>query len=243
MTGGQADRLTVHRNPLRMFLSLGPWAATAYLASYLVVGTAVFAVCVAAVSVSLVAGLLTIGVPLLVGSALVVRGCAQVERLRARLVMPQIGVAYLPVTEAGVLAQVRTRWTDPATLRDTFYLVVLYLPLLALDVVVLVIWLGLLAGITLPVWYWSVRNGANGDGIRIGYFANGPHGTFGVSVGSLPAALVVAVACAILALCWGYLVVAGARLHTVVAGRLLGPYRDPLAPAKLILAAPGPLRG
>jgi hypothetical protein len=32
MTRAPSDRLLVHRNPLWMFFSAGPWAATAYLA-------------------------------------------------------------------------------------------------------------------------------------------------------------------------------------------------------------------
>jgi hypothetical protein len=247
MTGGPVDRVKVHRNPLRMVSSPSPWVATAYLASYVVVGTALFAVCCTVLVVCGVLSLFTLGVPLLAGAALVVRGGAQVERLRGRLVGARLGATYRAVDRPGVLAQVRTRWTDPATFRDVGYVVLLYLPLLVLDVVALVVWLGLLAGVTLPAWYWSVTSrwsdGTRDHGVKIGFLRDGPHGTgtFGVWVGSLPAALVVAMVFAVLSPLGAYLAVAATRLHTTIAGRLLGPYRDPLDPARRILATPGPL--
>jgi hypothetical protein len=64
--------------------------------------------------------------------------------------------AYLKVTGPGVSEQVKTRWQDPATRRDVAYLVGMYVPLLVLDAVVLGLWLGFLAGITVPLWYWSI---------------------------------------------------------------------------------------
>lgn len=247
MTGGAADRLPFRRNPFRMFACVGPWAATAYLASYVVAGSALFVASVVVLVVTGVLGLFTFGVPLLAGSALVVRGCAQVERLRSRLAAQPFGATYRQVTGTGPLAHVRTRWTDPATWRDTAYLVPLYLPLLVLDAVTLGIWLALLSGVTLPFWYWAVPNtladGTHANGVGIGYVPNGPHGTatFGVWIGDLPTALLAAVVFAVLSLAGAYLVVLVARLHRFVARGLLGPRRDPLADAKRVLLTPGPL--
>ena len=223
MTGGAAERLPLHRNPLRTATSAAPWTATAYLASYVPVGSALFVAGVAVLAVTGVLALFTFGVPLLAGSALIMRGCAHVERMRSRLAVDLTGATYHKVSEAGVLARVRTRWTDPATWRDTAYLVLMYLPLLALDVIAVVIWLSLLGGITLPFWYWSVPT----------------HG--GPFQGGLPVELLTAVACLVLAPVGACLVVGAARVHRAVAAGLLGPYRDPLADAKRVLAMPGPL--
>ena len=81
----------------------------------------------------------------------------------------------------GILGQVRTRWTDPATWRDFAYLFGLFPLLWAVDLAVLVVWLVLLAGITVPAWYWSVpetfNNGQRAHGLQFGYFPNGPNGS------------------------------------------------------------------
>lgn len=223
MTGIAVERLPLHRNPLRMAVSAAPWTATAYLASYPLVGTGLFVAGFTALAVTGTLALLTFGVPLLAGSALIMRGCAHVERMRSRLVVDLAGATYREVSESGVLAQVRTRWSDPATWRDTTYLVLLYVPLLALDTVALAIWLSLVGGITLPLWYWSVPT--HGGPFRYGF----------------PAELLAAVACLVLSPFGAYLTVCAARVHRAVAAGLLGPYRDPLADAKRVLAMPGPL--
>ena len=54
----------------------------------------------------------------------------------------------------GIRAQIGARWKDPATLRDIAYLVIWYLPLIVLDAAALIVWGSILAGVTLPAWYW-----------------------------------------------------------------------------------------
>lgn len=223
MTGIAVERLPLHRNPLRVAVSAAPWTATAYLASYVIVGSGLFVAGVAALAVTGVLALFTFGVPLLAGSALIMRGCAHVERMRSRLAVDLTGVTYHQVSDAGVLARVRTHWTDPATWRDTAYLVLMYVPLLALDTAAVVIWLTLVGGSTLPLWYWSVPS--HGGPLRDG----------------LPAQLLAAAVCLVLAPFGACLTVCAARVHRAVATGLLGPYRDPLADAKRVLAMPGPL--
>jgi hypothetical protein len=241
------DRLAWHRNPVRMFGSAGPWAATGYLASYLPLGVVFFGVCLVVLVVSAVLNITWLGLPLLIGAAAVVRGCATVERVRARLVGATIPAAYQPVRGTGVFTHLRTRWHDPATWRDCAYLLGLFPALLVLDVVGLAIWLACLAGITVPIWYWSVTtrwsDGSIRHGLAIGVLPNGPDGAggFGVWIGGLPAALVAAVVSVALSLLACYLVVAAARLHRALARLVLGPYVDPLAEAKRVLAGPGPL--
>lgn len=222
-----ADRLALHGNPVRQFGSAGPWAATAYLVSYLPVGTVSLGVCLVVLLVSVVLNITWLGLPLLIGAAAVVRGCATVERVRARVVGVTVEGRYRPVTGTGVFTHLATRWHDPATWRDIAYLVGLYPLLLALDAAALVIWLVCLAGITVPAWYWSVPGGLTIAGV--------------VSVDSVPAAIVTAALSIVLSSLASYLVVAVARLHRVVARTVLGPYVDPLAEAKRVLAGPGPL--
>ena len=103
MTTVAADRLLVRRNPLRMFCSSGPWVATAYLAGYVVVGSALYAVSFVALVVTALLSLFTFGVPLLAGSALVLRGCAEVERLRSRLAATRISANYQEIDRKSVV--------------------------------------------------------------------------------------------------------------------------------------------
>ncbi|GAB2658884.1 hypothetical protein GCM10027271_16970 [Saccharopolyspora gloriosae] len=244
---GSAHR--THGNPLRMFFSPAPWAATGYLATYIVTGTLLFSV---ALTVVLTAGVLSIvwvGLPLLVAAAVVVRGSANVERFRAALVTEPIPAAYREVVGSGLFAQLKTRWADPATLRDLVYLVLLYVPLLVLDTVVLAVWLAFVGMITVPLWFWSIPQdfdgGTTAHGVMIGYLEQPRNsfggGEFGIWVGDLPTALGVAAVFFVLSLALSYVVTGAARLHAGIARALLAPYTDPLAPAKRTLDEAGPL--
>jgi hypothetical protein len=248
MSAATASRLRPRRDPLRLLLSAEPWTAVAYLASYLLVGTGLFVVAITVLVTAASLSILWIGIPLLAAAAVLVRGCAEVERGRLRMIAPEpVPRAYLKVTGPGVSEQVKTRWQDPATRRDVAYLVGMYVPLLVLDAVVFGLWLGFLGGTTVPLWYWSIPqtfdNGQTAHGLSFGYFPNGPHGhgAIGLWVGDLPAALLAAALSLVLLLLCNYLVVITARVHGRIARALLGPPIDPLAAAKQMLANPGPL--
>lgn len=231
-------------NPPRLFFSRRPWAATAYLASGLVVLPALFTVAVTVCALAYSLSIVWFGLPMLVGAAGIVRGCAQIERRRAGLVGEPILSAYREVTESGLVAQIKTRWGDPATRRDCAYLMVLFVPLYVLDMFALTVWLVLVGTVTVPLWYWAIPqswdNGTHAHGIMLGYRADGPHSGagFGFWVGDLHAALVAAAIFLVLAVFASYLVVGAARLHARVARSLLGPYVDPLAEAKRMLIRP-----
>jgi hypothetical protein len=241
--------LSLRRNPVRLVLSRSTWAAAWYLFAYLFTGTVLFAI---ALTVAITGAALSItlaGIPVLVAAAATIRWCADVERVRLRTVDPAPIVGrYREVTGSGVMAQLRSRWRDPANWRDIAYLIGMYVPLLALDVIVFAVWLTLLAGITVPIWYWAPRqtfdNGGSAHGVQFGYFPNGPHGhpAYGLYVDTLPKALLAAVVCAVLFLLFNYVLVATARLHAAVARGLLGPQEDPLREAKQVLRRPGPLQ-
>jgi hypothetical protein len=139
-----------------------------------------------------------------------------------------------------------TALRDPATWRDVAYVVGLFVPLLALDTIVLAVWWASLAAITLPIWYWApwqTIHGVRYHGSQLGYFPNGPHGPggWGLYVDTLPKALAVAGVGLILFLIFNYVVVMTARAHAAVARGLLGASEDPLREAKEVLGRPGPL--
>ena len=249
----------------RLGLALGaaPWRCAAYLIGSMVIGTVLFTVVVTAVAVAAPLLLIGIGVPLLLAAAHLIRGAAHLERQRAAIV-PGVEVVEPPVDPAGptgepietdgvppaatsLLAALRRRWTDPAMAPSLGYLVGLYVPLMVLDTVVVSLWLGTLAGTTIPFWYWAVPqtvDGVTDHGLFWGSFPHGPSGpdAIGLAIDDLPTAVVVAAVFAVLFVVVACpLVVAAARLHARTAGRLLGRPADPLAPARAVLRSPGPL--
>jgi hypothetical protein len=241
------------RNPVGLLFSGTLWASAWYLLAYLVIGWVLFAV---AVTLFVGGGLLSLtlaGLPVMIAAAVVIKGCASFERARLRGMGGEpVQGAYRQVTRPGFLARLRTEWTDPALWRDIAYLFALMAPLLVLDFAVIVVWLVLLAGITLPIWYWAPKqtftigvsgNSESAHGIQLGYFPHGPHGhpSWGIYVDTLPKALLVAAACLILFLLFNYVLVWTARLHAAIARSLLRAGDDPLREAKEVLDRPGPL--
>jgi len=239
--------LNLRLDPVRLALSRAPWAAAWYLLAYLFIGSGLCAIALATAAVGAGFGITLAGLPLLAGAAGTIRWCANVERDRLRSVQPEPVIArYRSPAGGGLVNRVRTHWTDPATWRDFAYLVGMYIPLAALDAVVFTIWVGFLAGITLPAWYWAPWQSVHGvryHGYQLGYFPNGPHGPdhWGLYVDSLPQALEVAVVCAVAFLLFNYVLVATARAHASVARSLLSEPTDPLQEAKEVLRGPGPL--
>jgi len=244
-SGGRRE----HPGFWRTVFSARPWAATGYLFSYVVLAPALFAVALTVVAVTFPLSITLFGLPLLVGSALIVRGCANLERARALLVTGPIPARYATVTGSGLLAQIRTRWSDRATLRDCGYLIGMFPILYVLDTTVFALWVAVLAGLALPLWYWAVPqswdDGVDRHGVMIGYVPQPGrtffHGGYGFWIGDLRAALIAAAVFLVLVLLMAYLVTATARLHARVARHLLGPYVDPLAEARDVLRMPGPL--
>jgi hypothetical protein len=241
------NALSLRRDPVRLALSTAPWSAAWYLTGYLFIGTALFAVALTAVLTGAVLGITLAGIPLLAAAAAVVRWCADVERARLRRFYGTVEGDYRAPAGPGVVAQLRTRWRDPATWRDIAYLLGMYVPLVTLDLIVLAIWLTFLAGITLPVWYWAPWQSIHGTrfhGYQLGYFPNGPHGHpgYGLYIDTLPKALLAAAVSLVLFLFLNYVLVATARTHAKTARALLGRQEDPLREAKEVLRRPGPLK-
>jgi Putative sensor len=239
--------LSLRRNPVSLALSRTLWAGVWYLLAYQVVGWALFAIVATVLIVAVSLSFTLIGLPVLIAAAVAIRWCANAERVRLRPFAAVTG-RYREVAGTGVMAQLSTRWRDPATWRDLVYLVVVFAPLVTLDLAVLVIWLTFLVGITLPAWYWAPWqsiHGHNFHGYQLGYFPNGPHGHpgYGLYVDTLPKALLAAAVFLILFLAFNYVLVGTARLHASTARALLADPEDPLREAKELLRRPGPLQG
>lgn len=244
-------RLPIYRNPLRLVFSASPWRSAWFLFCYLVLSWLTFAAVFAATATTAVLAITLAGIPLLIAAAGVIRGCASAERWRLRGVLGEhLRGGYRPVTAPGIVAQVRTRWRDPATWRDLAYLVGLFAPLMVVDYAVVLIWLILLGGVTMPAWYWAPKNSCVGycagpqpRGVPFGYFPHGPHGpgAAGLYVDTMPKALLAAAGFLVLFLLFNYVLVLTARMHAWVARALLRPPSDPLAEAREVLARPGPL--
>jgi hypothetical protein len=248
-----STRLRLYRNPLRLAASSSPWRAAAFLAVYVfVAGWLLFAVAFTASATAAVFMITLAGIPLLAAAAGVLHGCANAERFRLRQVLAEpVPGSYRPVTQPGIMARVRTCWRDPATWRDVAYLIGLWPLLFIMDTIVFTVWLTLLAGITLPAWYWAPRgnvglgyaNGTQVHGVTLGYFPHGPLGPggWGLYVDTLPKALLAAAGFLVAFLLFNYVLVLTARAHAWIASSVLRAPSDPLAPAKEVLARPGPL--
>jgi hypothetical protein len=235
-------------NPLRLLVSQAPWKAALFLAGYLLVSGLLAGISLVAVSTGAVFAVTLAGLPVLIVASGAVRFAAGVERVRLGPVLAApLESGYREPGKPGVIAMARTRWRDPATWRELAYLIGLWVPLAALDLGVLVVWVVLASLVVVPAWYHfpvqTFTHGASVHGVQLGYFPNGPHGPggHGVYITTLSQALAVA-ACALVAfILFNYVLVATARMHAVVARNLLRPPADPLAAARGVLAGPRPL--
>jgi len=243
-----STRLRLYRNPLRQLVAGSSWRAAWFLLAYLVAGWLLWGCVLAATVTTAVLAITLAGLPLLVATAAVIRGCADAERWRLRGVLAgRVRGRYRRASRPGILPQVRARWGDPATWRDLAYLFALFPLLWAADLAVMAVWLVLLAGIALPAYYWALPetfpDGQSAHGVMLGYFPHGPHGpgSWGVSVDTAPRALIAAACCLAASLLFSYVLVLSARLHARIASALLRAPGDPLAEAKEVLTRPGPL--
>jgi len=243
--------LTLRHNPVGLIFSASLWLSALYLLGYLLVSGVLFVIALTSISVALSLSVTVVAIPLLIGAAFVVRGCAELERARLGQVFAQpVRGYYRPAGGSGLRRQARARWGESTTWRDLAYLLGLWPLLFTLDALALAAWLCCLAGMTLPLWYSRVTNLCVGDctqygprGVLIGHFPHGVTGpgSQGLYVGSLPNALLAAAGFAAAFLLLNYAVVATARLHAQLARALLQRPADPLAPAKAVLADSSPL--
>jgi hypothetical protein len=246
------DRLRMRVNPVRLVFSASPWIAAGYLLTYLVVSGVLLSIVVTTMTLTAVLAVTLALVPLLIATAAVIRGCAQVERVMLGQVFRQPVRGHYPAPAGpGLWRRARRAWTGGAIWRDVAYLAGLWVPLFALDAIVVTVWAVALAGITLPLWYRHAADVCIGDcgtehvpGIVIGHFPDGPRGAHASGLWiyhSVGPALLVAAGCLIVFLLFNYVLVATARLHAHVARAVLRGGSDPLGRARTVLAQPGPL--
>jgi hypothetical protein len=235
-------------NPLRLAFSASPWRSAGFLFSYLITSFVLFSVAFTATVTAAVLAFTLVAFPLLIAAANVVHGCAAAERTRLRSVLAQpVRASYQQTAGPSLRARASASWRNRGTWRELAYLTGLWVPLMALDTIVVSVWATLLAGVTLPLWYWApweeFGNGHRAHGVQLGYFPNGPNGAggHGLYVDTLPRALLAAAGFAILFLLFNYVLVATARMHGRVARAVLRAPADPLAEVRTILAGPGPL--
>jgi hypothetical protein len=240
-------RLRMYRSPVRMLFSAGVWASVWYLFSYLVIGSVLFSVIIAAASASIGLSILWAGLVLLMGVGFFVRGCVYLERGRARAVVPEGLPPVEPLRPAeGFFGTLSAIW-DRTAWRGVAYFLGLYVPLFVLDLVTVVLWLVFLGLVSLPIWYryppQTFDDGTTAHGVAFGYFPHGPHGagSWGFWVGSTGSAAVAAAVGLVLLLAWNYVLVAVARTHVNAVRMVVSDLRDPLAEARHILEVPGPL--
>jgi hypothetical protein len=252
-TGPPADSLLpLYANPLRLVFSASPWRAAGYLLSYLIVSGLLFAIVLTASVTTAVLSVTVALVPLLIASAAVIHGCAAVARAMLRQVFRQpVCGSYPPPATPGLWRRARGAWSRGATWRDVAYLAGLWPVLFVLDAVVFSVWVYLLAGVTLPLWYRHVADVCWGScgvqhvpGLLFGSFPNGPHGPGANGLWIYPSvgpALLVAAGCLVAFVAFSYVLVLTARLHGIIARAMLRGPSDPLDPARHVLAEPGPL--
>jgi hypothetical protein len=124
----------------------------AYLVMNLPVGIGSFVFVVVAMSVGIGTAIIWVGVAVLAVGVLVMRGLANLERLRVhKMLGTYVASPYRPLPERG---RWRTRVKDPATWKDMAYLV-LMLPLGIAEFTIMVVCWAVSLYLTLLPLYWS----------------------------------------------------------------------------------------
>jgi signal transduction histidine kinase len=134
----------------------------AYLLVAGVFGVIEFTFLVTALSTGVGLAVTLIGIPILIASVYAWGWLAEIERRTiGALTGNHIASPYRPLPERGWWERLRARLADPATWKDlTFLFLQFPFGLLSFIVAVTVLSVGL-SGLTLPLWYWAVPDGAD----------------------------------------------------------------------------------
>ena len=134
---------------------------TGYLALGLVTSTLALCVWTVALSVTLSLVIFVIGVPLVVGAAILFRWTAELDRRNAAWLLRRPVRGRYREPGSGFMALLATTLRDPQTWRDLIWLVVHSVVGFAFGCIALGL-VALVFGIaTLPAWYWSLPQGAD----------------------------------------------------------------------------------
>jgi signal transduction histidine kinase len=187
-----------------------------------VLGIIEFVFLVTALSTGVGLAVTLVGIPILIGSVYAWGWLAEVERRAiSTLTGKEIGSPYRPLPEGGWWDRLRARLADPATWKDlTFLFLQFPFGLLSFIVALTVLSVGL-SGLTLPLWYWAVPDGADWTVFQL------------IDVDTLPEALAAALLGA--AILWVGIPALGwlGRGYGAYAQLLLGSNEDPALTAQV----------
>ena len=180
----------------------------AYLALGLLTSIVALAVWITAISLSLSFAILIIGLPVIIGSAYVMRWTAELDRRNAALVFGRpVRGRYRSHRSRSIGGRVLATLRDPQVWRDLAWLITHSIVGFAFGVVAVTL-VGMVAGLaTLPIWYWSLP-----DGFEMGLW----------NADSLPWAIITAFLAAPLAWVSVWVVRGLAKFHASLAVELLG---------------------
>ena len=183
----------------------------AYLTLGLATSVLAFGVWVAALTLSLTLAILIVGIPVIIGSAYVMRWTAELDRQNAALVFGRPVRGHYRSHRGGSLGtRVLKTLRDPQVWRDLAWLITHSIVGFAFGVLAVVLVGNVIGLATLPIYYWAIPDG----GMEFGLW----------QAGSLP----IAIASAFLAIPLAWIavwVIRGmAKLHASLAVELLGRY-------------------
>jgi signal transduction histidine kinase len=194
----------------------------AYLLVAGVFGVIEFTFLVTALSTGVGLAVTLIGIPILIASVYAWGWLAEIERRTiGALTGNHIASPYRPLPDHGWWERLRARLADPATWKDlTFLFLQFPFGLLSFIIAVAVLSVGL-SGLTLPLWYWAVPDGADWTLFQL------------IDVDTLPEALAASLV-GVLVL-WIGIPALGAlgRFYGAYAELLLGSNEDPAVTAAM----------
>ncbi len=193
-----------------------------YLLTAGVLGIVEFVFLVTALSIGIGLAVTLVGIPILIASVYAWGWLAEVERRTiSALTGNHIASPYRPLPEGGWWVRLRARLGDPATWKDlTFLFLQFPFGLLSFIVALTVLSVGL-SGLTLPLWYWAVPDGADWTVFQL------------IDVDTLPEALAAALLGAVVL--WVGIPALGwlGRGYGAYAQLLLGSNEDPALTAQV----------
>lgn len=182
----------------------------AYLTLGLLTSVLAFGVWVAALTLSLTLAILIVGVPVIIGSAYVMRWTAELDRQNAALVFGRpVRGAYRSHRGGSIGTRVLKTLRDPQVWRDLAWLITHSIVGFGFGVAALSLVASVAGLATLPLWYWSIP-----DGVHVALW----------NVDTLPLAFVTALLAIPLAFVTVWLMRGMAKLHASLAVELLGRY-------------------
>jgi hypothetical protein len=132
----------------------------AYLTLALGTSVVAFAVWVAALTLSLTLAVLIVGIPVVIGSAYVMRWTAELDRRNAALVFGRpVRGAYRSHRASSLGSRVLAVLRDPQVWRDLGWLILHSVVGFAFGIIALSLVASVLGLATLPLWFWAIPGG------------------------------------------------------------------------------------